>query len=173
MPTQAAHAYTVTEAAAIIGVSPSQVRNWCTQFTDYVSEQATPAPGQSRTLSTADVATLQRVKELRDEGTEYAAIPAQLAQLDPGELVPYVESASTVIDQASPQSPQAAIELFGAMENRFQQMQGQIDRLADALAEEERRSVSAVTMFGFGIMVGILLVALVFALFTFGAWMAG
>lgn len=164
------HGYTVTEAAAVVGVSTSQIRNWCTQFADYLSAQATPPAGQSRTLTAADVATLQRVAELRAQGVDYALIPAELTTLDPGELVPYVDPAPAAV-QASP-APAGAIELYTAMETRFQQMQGQIDRLTVAQAQEERRRLSTVTMFGFGLLAGILLVALMFAIFAFGAWLS-
>lgn len=178
MPTHVAHTYTPTEAAAIIGVSASQVRNWCTQFADYLSTDANPAPGQTRTLTQADVATLQRVKELRDEGIDYADIPAQLDQLDPGELVPYVDvdpsPLSTVNEPGTAQhSPQAAIELFGKLEDRFQQMQGQIDRLQAAQAEEDRGRMSAVTLLGLGVIAGILLVGIVIGIIALGAWLGG
>jgi DNA-binding transcriptional MerR regulator len=171
MPTHATHVYTVTEAAAIIAVSASQVRNWCAQFADYLSDQANPAPGQARALTAADVATLQRVAELRAAGVGYSEIPGQLALLDVGELVPYVEPAPAPIDQT--RSPQTAIELYAAIESRFQQMQGHIDRLQTAQVEEERRRLSAVTMFGFGAIVGLLLVIALVALFMLGVWAGG
>lgn len=170
MPTQAAH--TVTEAAAIVRVSPSQIRNWCGQFETFLSDQATPTPGQSRILTAADVATLQRVKELRDEGVDYAAIPAQLADLDPGALVPYVEPAPDSATIESP-GPQAAIELFAAMESRFQAMQGQLDRLQAAQAQEEHRAQSQTVIFALGVGAGVALVGVAVLLIWLGAWMAG
>ena len=124
------------------------------------------------------MATLQRVKELRDDGIDYSEIPGQLESIDPGELVPYIDQAqgnvalqSTSVDNASQQS--AAIELYAAMENRFQQMQGQIDRLQAAQAQEAQSRLSTVTMLGFGVIIGILLVAVVLGLFAFGAWVGG
>jgi len=166
MPPQVAHAYTTTEAAAIIGISASQARNWCGMFAGHLSQAANPAAGVARSLTAADVATLQRIKELRDDGTDYSEIPAQLAQLDPGELVPYVDAAPP--DQTN---QPAAIELYSLVEKRFQQMQGQIDQLQAAQAQEERRPYALI--FALGILTGLLIVGVAVLLLLFGAWVGG
>jgi DNA-binding transcriptional MerR regulator len=160
----------VASAAAIVGVSSSQIRNWCAQFADYLSDQATPQPGQARMLTPTDVATLQRVQELRTEGVDYADIPEQLTGLDYSQLVPYVDVAPdvTAADQPAPPSSLATIELFGKLENRFQQMQGQIDQMRDEQAAHERDRMSAATMFGLGLIAGILLIGAIFLLFAVG-----
>ena len=172
MPTRPTHdpTHSVAAAAAIVGVSHSQIRNWCGTFADHLSPDANPAAGQVRTLTNSDVATLQRVKELRDDGIDYAELAAHLRELVPGELVPYVDSQPAPTDQPG---PQAAIELYTMVESRLAHLQGQIDRLQAAKEEEERRRLSAVTMLGFGILIGILLVAVMLGIFAFGAWVGG
>jgi uncharacterized small protein (DUF1192 family) len=150
-----------------VGVSSSQIRNWCTQFAGHLSADANPAPGQPRTLTNADVATLQRVAELRADGVPYPEIPSKLESID-GELVPYIDATPT--DQ--PNQP-AAIELYTIVESRLAHLQGQIDRLQAAQAQEEQSRLSAVTLLGIGVIAGILLVAVVLGLFAFGAWVGG
>jgi DNA-binding transcriptional MerR regulator len=151
-----------------VGVSSSQIRNWCTQFAGHLSADANPAAGMARTLTNADVATLQRVAELRADGVPYPEIPARLAQLEPGDLVPYVDSQPAPNDQ--PNQP-AAIELYTLVEKRFQQMQGQIDQLQAAQAQEERRPITL--YFLLGIVAGLLIVSVAVGVLMFGAWVGG
>ena len=59
--------YNVSQAAAIVGVSPSSLRNWCKQYAAHLSPSASPPAGSERVLTPADVATLQHIKAQRDQ----------------------------------------------------------------------------------------------------------
>jgi len=152
--------YTVAQAAALAGVSPSSVRNWCAQFAQYLSSGASPAPGEERLLTGADVAILQQVAQWRAQRQGYDAILQQLADLSTEDLQPYIEVAPTL--EPAPLQPATneiltAVTLIEAIDARY-------SRIEARLIEVERRQVSGLTSLGWGIIIGLLIALVVFAL---------
>ena len=170
MVTQPTH--TVTDAAAIVGSSPSQIRNWCTQFRPHLSPNANPGPGQPRWLSNADVSVLQRVKELRAAGTPYEAIPAQLPDPDQAAaLQPYIDLQPTPTAQNALESTIDAKQVALLVESRFQGIQAKIEQLSRAQAASEQKQVGQITTLGIGIMIGMFLVVAVWAVFALASYL--
>lgn len=101
-------AYNVSQAAAVIGASPSTVRNWCKQYAAHLSPGASPQAGAERILTPADVATLQHIKTQRDALKDYDMIVAELATMPPGAAIePYIDVQATPTPPEAPQLPTA------------------------------------------------------------------
>lgn len=170
MPTQPTHS--VASAAAIVGVSASQIRNWAAQFAEYLSPAANPAPGQPRQLTPNDVAILQAVKELRAAGVDYAAIPDQLPDPDQAaDLQPYIEIKPTPTPQNALESTVDAKQVALLVESRFQGIQAQIEQLSKAQAASEQKQVGQITTLGLGILIGMVLVVAVWAVFALASYL--
>lgn len=164
--------YTPTAAAAMIGISVSTLRNYCSQFKELLSPDAAPPAGTERRLTPADVATLQRVKELRGQGMAPAAIVATLqASLqteDASTLQPYIDSTTTDFQpaQAQPTAQELvpattqAIELYSAILTHTTALQSRMDAMQAQIDSQARAGASRFTLFVAGILIG-LVVALI------------
>ena len=75
--------YNPASAARIVGVHANSIRQWCNTYAPLLSDAATHTP---RKLSGRDVATLQAVKQLRDEGYDVDAILYRLQQVPDSDL---------------------------------------------------------------------------------------
>lgn len=167
--------YNVSQAAAVVGVSPSSLRNWCKQYAAFLSASASPAPGNERILTQLDVATLQHIKAQRDALKDYETIIAELAAMPiEATATPYIDATTTLQPPATPtDAPQGATvalqptdilqALQSTVEGRYNQLQGQIDAL-------ERRQGDNLQWFMFGIVAGVLLVGVVASIVLVGAW---
>ena len=154
--------YTPTAAAAVIGISVSSLRNYCSQFKGLLSPDASPPAGVERRLTPADVATLQRIKELRGQGMAPAAIVATLqASLqteDTATLQPYIDSTTT--DQELAPATTQAIELYSAILSHTTALQARMDAMQAQIDSQARAGASRFTLFVAGILIG-LVVALI------------
>jgi len=160
--------YSPTAAAALVGISVSSLRNWCAQFGDHLSASAHPPPGKERQLSAADVAVLQRVRDLRAQGMTTEAIRAALQQEDLTTLQPVVDVAPTPPAQAATEQPQAhaeALQIVAAMNERQQAIEQRIAAVETATAQR-------MTWFAYGVLVGVALVAVAAGLVWLGLWLA-
>jgi len=169
-----------TEAAAIIQISPSSLRSWCSTFAAFLSPQANPGAGSERLLSAHDLAVLQRVKELRAQHKSYDAIISQLQSEDVASLEPYIElSPEPTADRQPPatipmQYPtpthaasnlpaEAAIQIVAAeFGQRFAELQNRIE-------VREKESASKLTHLGLGFVAGILVCVFV----LLALWLVG
>ena len=98
--------YTPAAAAAVVGVHPNSIRDWCKQYASNLSAGANPPAGQPRQLSPVDVARLQLVAQWRQDGHSPETVAERLAQLpadDPPQ--PYIQTEHA---QESPGAPQIA-----------------------------------------------------------------
>lgn len=156
MPTKA---YTPSEAAALIKISPSSLRNWCGQFRKFLSAGATPEPGGERILTGRDVAVLQFVKERRDQHRGYDQIIAELEASPPTEDTIYIDTTATPVTE-SPQQPASALrpvtgtdialQVVAAMTAQRDDLQRQIDALGSVQADR-------LTWFAYGLLAGLML----------------
>lgn len=164
--------YTPTAAAAMIGISVSSLRNYCSQFKELLSADASPPAGVERRLTPADVATLQRVKELRGQGMAPADIVATLQSRlqteDTATLQPYIDSTTTDLKpaQAQPTAQELApattqaIELYSAILSHTTALQSRMDAMQAQIDSQARAGASRFTLFVAGILIG-LVVALI------------
>lgn len=167
--------YTPTAAAALVGISTSTLRNYCTAFKVFLSPEASPAPGHERKLSDLDIAILQRVKELRAQGMDTAGIVDTLQTEDASTLQPYVDSVTTpqatVTPPEPPQQPPAptqAIELYGAILGHTAALQARMDALQAQQDSQAKAATGRVTLFAVGVLVGLAVALIVVGVIWLG-----
>lgn len=169
MPTE--RLYRPTEAAALVQISPSSLRVWCSTFSEFLSTSANPGAGSERVLSPRDIAILQRVKELRDNNTAYAAISETLRNEDIGELQPHIDLQPTITvleapeahleAPTAPQQPTQAIELYTAMLQTTASIQARLDNMQQQIDNQQRAGAGRVTLFVVGVLIGLLVAVLI------------
>lgn len=164
--------YTPTAAAALVGISTSTLRNYCTAFKVFLSPEASPAPGHERKLSDLDIAILQRVKELRAQGMDTAGIVATLQTEDASTLQPYVDSTTTpqatVTPPEPPQQPTQAIELYSAILGHTAALQARMDALQAQQDSQAKQQVGRITLFAVGVLVGLAVALIVVGVIWLG-----
>lgn len=165
--------YTPTAAAGIVGISVSSLRNWCAQFADHLSPEAHPPTGQERKLSAQDLAILQRIKDLRAQGMETAAIKATLQTEDTTALQPYIDVApqpptAPAVTAVAP-IEQPATE---ALQIAFTTITERIASIEQRIETRDKENASRITLFAMGVLTGVLLVVAALLLLYTGAWMA-
>lgn len=70
--------YNSRQTAALFGVALETIRNWGSEFQDYLSPTANPGKGRHRKYNQEDLAVLALANELKDAGMTYAEIHAAL-----------------------------------------------------------------------------------------------
>lgn len=165
--------YTPTAAAGLIGISVSTLRNYCSQFKELLSPDASPPAGQERRLTPADVATLQRARELRNQGMAPAEIVttlrATLQMDDTGTLQPYIDAQviTTAPDPVESPTPLA----MNSLQTELQIIQRQINTLEAHRREDADYRVRMIWMFAAGVVAGLLLAAVAIIAINAGAWL--
>lgn len=160
--------YSPTAAAAIVGISVSSLRNWCAVFADHLSADAHPPPGMERKLSAQDVAILQRVRDLRGQGMTTEAIRAALQTEDTTTLQPHIDVVAVPAAPMPTEAPQVAVEalqIVVAMNERMTALESRLQSTETATAQR-------FTWFAYGVMVGVMLVAVAAGLLWLGLWLA-
>jgi DNA-binding transcriptional MerR regulator len=162
--------YTPTAAAAMIGISVSTLRNYCATFKSLLSPDAAPPAGTERRLTPADVATLQRVRELRDQGMAPADIVATLQATLQTEgtdtLQPYID---TQLAPAPTPVPAPITAPTTGLQTELQTIQRQIDTLEERRREDASQRTSMIVMFAAGMIAGLLLAIVGILLMSAGA----
>ena len=162
--------YNVSSAAAVVGVSPSTLRNWIRQYAAHLSPGATPAPGSERILNDSDVAKLQFVKTQHDQLRDYDTINAELAQA-PTDLAttPYIDVQATAKPTEALQP--APVATVGADVLQALQLiaDERYDDLVRRVADMETKQKDRFTWFVFGLLCGVVIVAVVAAIVLAGA----
>ena len=147
------------EAAAIVQISPTSLRNWCATFAAFLSPGANPEPGIERLFSDHDLAILQRVKELRAQHLTYEAITSTLHSEDTESLQPYIElHPSTPEPETTPTptltpTPNAlpaeyAIQIVAELNQRFTVLHTEIETM-------KKDNASRFTHAAFGFIAGV------------------
>lgn len=159
--------YNVSQAAAIVGTSPSTLRNWCKLYAAVLSASASPPAGSERILTSADVATLQHIKAQRDQLKDYDTIIAELATMPiEATATPYIDATTTVeAPQQPPIAPQPTDILQAlqiVVDSRYNALQQRIEAM-------EARQGDNLQWFMLGIIAGVILVGVVAAIVLAGA----
>lgn len=165
--------YTPTAAAALVGISVSTLRNYCSQFKGLLSPEAAPPAGQERRLSDQDIAVLQRVKEMRAQGMDTANIVATLQGEDAGALQPYIDSTTTDL-QAPPSPtepappPAQAVELYSAIVAHTTALQARLDAMQQQIDSQARQGASRVTLVALGFLAGLTIALIIIGVLWLG-----
>lgn len=153
--------YNVAAAAKTVNVSASTIRGWCLSFADYLSDHTRPESGKERRFTDLDVSTLQRIKELRDEGKSVADIGATLAAQPVTELKPFIDVAVTplqvITEPSEPlQLPEVLSSTLGAINER-------LGRLESTIEVDRKYRANYTLVFLAGVIAGLLFLVLLLA----------
>lgn len=83
--------YNSRQVAALFGVALETIRNWGSEFQEYLSPLANPGQGRHRKYSHEDLAVFALVRELKEKGLSYADVHTALRNGErgqPPELAP-------------------------------------------------------------------------------------
>lgn len=130
--------YRPTQAAKALGVSVSTIRNWANDFGEFLSEHASPAPGESRYFDDHDMAVLRAIADFRQQGLETAQVAEKLSQTS----IPTIEPAETQEHPIFPVS-QASVRFdLSPVADVLRELGDKLDRIADTqqdVREMDRR----------------------------------
>ena len=124
--------YNSRQVAALFGVALETIRNWGSEFQDYLSPLANPGQGRHRKYSAEDLTVLALVRELKEKGLSYADVHTALRNGErgqPPELAPNQVQAIVV----SERERRMALEVQ-TLQATVAQLQ---QRLADAEAAQK------------------------------------
>ena len=124
--------YNSRQVAALFGVALETIRNWGSEFQDYLSPLANPGQGRHRKYSAEDLTVLALVRELKEKGLSYADVHTALRNGErgqPPELAPNQVQAIVV----SERERRMALEVQTLQATVVQLQQ----RLADAEAAQK------------------------------------
>ncbi len=130
--------YTPKQAAQAVGVHDNTIRGWVREYAAHLSASANPSHGKARLLTSADVATLQAIKDWKGAGLPPDVILERLATLPTEELQkPYIEAtASPPMALQQPTTDNQALVVAIA---NFADVRPQVERVLDAVQELDRR----------------------------------
>jgi DNA-binding transcriptional MerR regulator len=156
------------EAAQMLGVSVSTMRNWSDQYAEYLSETARPGHLPERRFTDKDMTVLSYVKQLRSEGMQADQIRTRIDETAFNE-VEIITQQTTTEDYNPQQTAPDAIQPAPALMVVVQDLQRQIDAIQQARQEDKRQQIDRLTMLGIGICIGLLFCAILIGL----AWLYG
>jgi DNA-binding transcriptional MerR regulator len=126
--------YSVTLIARTIGKNPQTVRGWTKRYSKYLSKSATVDAGQERRYTEDDVALLQTVAYLVNQGQKHKDIPPLL---DSGFKIPD----ETDKPESAPDTETTAIAPVDILERFVVRYEARIDELEAKLtvSDDARR----------------------------------
>lgn len=133
-------------------VSRNTVKNWGTEYADYLSEHANPEPGKTRQYTLDDACVLSLVAAMRSDNASYEEIAAALASGDRG-MWPLPSATSEDTQEDQPQNMQLITQLtarasqlegqIGAISEERDMLRGKVDDLQASLMDAEKRAAAA------------------------------
>lgn len=120
--------YNSRQVAALFGVALETIRNWGSEFQDYLSPLANPGQGRHRKYNPEDLSVFALVRELKEKGLSYTDVHTALRNGErgqPPELAPNQVQAIVV----SERERRMAVEV--------QTLQATVMQLQHRLAEAE------------------------------------
>lgn len=140
--------YTVSQLAKRAQTTPSTVRNWARDYSDYLSDLANPPAGVERTFTEEDAAVILTIATLRAQRRERATIIEALGRGDRIEpMDPPPPASSKPGDKSSElQVMQSAFtQTLQAYQGQVDTLQKKIDDLNTQLRESEIGRIEAET----------------------------
>ena len=125
---------TPQEIAARLDISPSTLRRWSDEFTDFLSNQANTAGKSHRRYTEEDLSILSAVKTLMNNGLTYEQVRQKLAQQPPEE-----ENGQTGVILSPDETTMAGLTYFSEAINELHQ--GQLSVLNSQAANRELMGV--------------------------------
>ena len=78
--------YSSKHLALLFGVSLETVRNWCDEFSDYLSATANPGKGRHRSFTEEDMGVMSLIAQFKRQGMMYEDIHVSLKSGERGEV---------------------------------------------------------------------------------------
>lgn len=125
--------YSVLQAARASGVSSSTIRNWSSEFSEFLSPGANPAPGATREFSDDDLKVFSTVRVMRGQLVETVAIVEALRE---GQRF---EPVAPPAAEGAPPADRANADAVMVYRDLVTQLESRADKLTDRLLEAERR----------------------------------
>lgn len=91
--------YSPSQVAAVLSKSPTTVRRLTALYGDFLSEDATPAPGRARQYTVEDVAILKAASDATDKRQDVDTIRASLATIALPEPTAELANVATALPQ--------------------------------------------------------------------------
>jgi DNA-binding transcriptional MerR regulator len=165
--------YNPDQAAPVVDVSASTIRNWCRSYAGLLSDGANPKTSKERRLTQKDLATLQAVKQLRDSGKSQTEILEVLQAAASRNNTPTLTiDVPATVPPAPQNAPEARTDDFAAPV-LYQAMQSQIEGLRREQDAQQRQldqlraqAKTAAGMFAVGVLTGVFLVLVLVAVWT-------
>lgn len=126
---------TPQEIAARLDISPSTLRRWSDEFTDFLSGQASTTGKSHRRYTEEDLSILSTVKTLMNDGLTYEQVRQRLLQRPPAEP----ENTQTGVIVAPDEATMAGLTYFSEAINELHQ--GQLSVLNSQAANRELMGV--------------------------------
>ena len=142
----------IGRAAARLGVHENTVRLWCAEFAAHLSAAANPPSGQPRALTDSDMATLERVRDMRNAGYPIAFVRAQLPL-----ATTTTEPSNPPESHQSPQEAHSGAIMPAAVVQALEALQSRLDAppAAQALQNARAQGFAAGVVVAVGIMLAL------------------
>jgi DNA-binding transcriptional MerR regulator len=125
--------WNTTRAAKLFKVSGQTIRAYCDEFGAYLSPQASPGKGKTKSFTDGDMEVFALISELIGQGKEY---PDAHAALMNGQRTPIPDNAFTIAASDQPQIIQLQLDLKFAVET-VQQKELEVVRLTAQLEQRD------------------------------------
>lgn len=122
------------DVATMLDITTETVRDWSKRYADYLSVNATPTTGTTRTFTDEDVLVFTTINTLRKQGMNHDQVIEQLAEGT------RIEDAGVDYDQllATPQGRAMTIQRINNLNERISELEGSQDRMSKELLQKER-----------------------------------
>jgi len=128
----------LSDAAAVVEISPTVLRRWLDEFSDFISTDAvSPADGADLRFSEADISLLKKAKAQMDEGLSFEQVRRQFKSDPPTEDEP--ESPPKQLVSAQEETAMAAMSYFSEIVDELNK--GQLSVLNSQAANRELMGV--------------------------------
>lgn len=157
----ASKTYKPADIAKELNVSTNTIRGWCNQFSDHLSDRATPQSGRERVITSLDRTVLHYIAGLRNDGFTYDEIASRLAETtftedeSPEPLTVVTETPETSLEPVDP----ALVVLASSVQTIAEHLAQSADRSReiDQLRAEVTQLRTYIIIGALGVIIALLL----------------
>jgi DNA-binding transcriptional MerR regulator len=156
--------YGTTEVARACNVTLNTVRNWCKDYSAYLSPGASGSDGQ-RVFSGRDLEVVKYIAQLRTEKMQKGAILQRLSETTFAEIDERTDATDTTFTaiQNAPDAQGDASAITVAL-HAITTLQRRFEALEASVTESKRNQRDGVLMFGVGFIAALLFVVVIIGL---------
>lgn len=122
------------DVATMLDITTETVRDWCKRYADFLSDNATPNMGGTRSFTDDDILIFTTINTLRNQGMNHDQV---LEQLNEGTRI---EDVGVDYDQllATPQGRAMTIQQLKNLNERISQLETDNEHMLNELRQKER-----------------------------------